>query len=490
MSDDFRMTYRVRRVRAAAALVSAGALLLSACAPSTVLRRAFPPSFPHEEYAQSLREAGLDRTALGRDWLAAAQGALHTTLRVTPPYRETGYFAPNEAGAVAYRFDARRGQRLRIEVELEASEPGRLFIDLFRQDAGSDVPEHAASAPTGTSRLEHEATHDGTYLIRLQPELLRGGRYTLTQHALGSLRFPVLGKDARAVTSGFGAARDRGQREHHGIDIPAPRGTLVLSAGDGIVTSVAVTEVGGKVVWVWDPSRELSLYYAHLDSQGVSAGARVRAGDTLGTVGNTGNARTTVPHLHFGVYDRRDGPLDPMPFVHDPPAGPPALVADPGALGTWRRIAEAAAPLSTSPVDRGRVVAELPRDTVIRVQAGIACASPTIARGSCLPPRREPRACRSAASAARSPAPFATSRRPQRRRSSKWVPSARFPCSGASMTTCSSRSPRGGPAGWRASPTTAMLPRTVHASGRPRPDEPGDVKTDGELRGRRLSRQE
>jgi murein DD-endopeptidase MepM/ murein hydrolase activator NlpD len=372
MSDDFRMTYRVRRVRAAAALVSAGALLLSACAPSTVLRRAFPPSFPHEEYAQSLREAGLDRTALGRDWLAAAQGALHTTLRVTPPYRETGYFAPNEAGAVAYRFDARRGQRLRIEVELEASEPGRLFIDLFRQDAGSDVPEHAASAPTGTSRLEHEATHDGTYLIRLQPELLRGGRYTLTQHALGSLRFPVLGKDARAVTSGFGAARDRGQREHHGIDIPAPRGTLVLSAGDGIVTSVAVTEVGGKVVWVWDPSRELSLYYAHLDSQGVSAGARVRAGDTLGTVGNTGNARTTVPHLHVGVYDRRDGPLDPMPFVHDPPAGPPALVADPGALGTWRRIAEAAAPLSKSPVDRGRVVAELPRDTVIRVQGATA----------------------------------------------------------------------------------------------------------------------
>jgi murein DD-endopeptidase MepM/ murein hydrolase activator NlpD len=363
---------RLVRGRAAVALVTGVAVLLGACAPSTVLRRAFPPSFPHEEYARSLRQAGLDQTALGRDWLAAAHGALQTTLRVTLPYRETGYFAPHEPGAVAYRFDARRGQRLRIDVELEASEPGRLFLDLFRQDSGSDLPEHVASAPAGTGRLEHEAAHDGSYLLRLQPELLRGGRFTLTQVALGSLRFPVLGKDRRAVTSGFGDERDRGQREHHGIDIVAPRGTPVLSAGDGVVTAVAVTDVGGKVVWVWDPARALSLYYAHLDSQGVSAGARVRAGDTLGTVGNTGNARTTVPHLHFGIYDRRDGPIDPLPFVHEPPAAPPAPVADADALGTWRRVDGAAVRLSTSPVDRAAVAAELPRNTVVRVQGATA----------------------------------------------------------------------------------------------------------------------
>jgi peptidoglycan LD-endopeptidase LytH len=367
-----RDTSYIMRGRAVVALVSGVAVLLSACAPSTVLRRVFPPSFPHEEYAQSLRQAGLDQTALGRDWLAAAQGALQTTLRVTPPYREMGYFAPHEPGAVAYRFDARRGQRLRIEVELEASEPGRLFVDLFRQDSGSDLPEHVAGAPAGTGRLEYEATHDGAYLLRLQPELLRGGRYTLTQYALGSLHFPVLGKDGRAVTSGFGAGRDGGQREHHGIDILAPRGTPVLSAGDGVVSAVAITDIGGKVVWVWDPARELSLYYAHLDSQGVSTGTRVRAGDTLGTVGNTGNARTTVPHLHFGIYHRRDGPIDPMPFLHEPPAAPTPVVADLGALGTWRRIEGPAIPLSTSPGNRATALAELPRNTVVRVQGATA----------------------------------------------------------------------------------------------------------------------
>jgi murein DD-endopeptidase MepM/ murein hydrolase activator NlpD len=353
-------------------LVSGVALLLSACAPSAVLRRAFPPSFPHAEYAQTLRQAGLDRTALGGDWLVAAARALETPLSVTLPYRETGYFAPGEPAAVAYRFDARRGQRLRVEVELQASEEGRLFIDLFRAGPGPAPPEHVASAPAGTGRLEFEATHDGGYLLRLQPELLRGGRYTLSQRALASLGFPVLGKDSRAVTSRFGAERDGGQRAHHGIDIPAPRGAPVLSAGDGVVSSVAVTDIGGKVVWVLDTARDLSLYYAHLDSQGVSPGTRVRAGDPLGTVGNTGNARTTVPHLHFGIYDRREGPIDPLPFVHEPPAAPALPVPDTGALATWRRIEAPDTPLSTSLVNRAAGAAELPRHTVVRVLGATA----------------------------------------------------------------------------------------------------------------------
>lgn len=361
------------RARAVMAFVSGLSLLFSACSPSTVLRRVIPPAFPHAEYAESLRQAGLDQTALGRDWLAAAERALYATVIVTLPYHESGYFAPDEPIAVAYRFDARRGQRLRIEVKLEASEPGRLFIDLFRHGpgSGSNPPEHVASAPAGAHRLEFETTHDGAYVLRLQPELLRGGRYTLTQDALASLRFPVLGKDSRAVTSTFGVERDGGQREHHGIDIVAPRGTPILSASDGVVSTVAVTDVGGKVVWVSDPARDVSLYYAHLDTQSVSPGGRLRRGDVLGTVGNTGNARTTVPHLHFGIYHRRDGPIDPLPFVHEPPARPLPRPVDTSALGTWRRIDDPSITLSISPVNRSAGAVALPRNTVVRVH-GVA----------------------------------------------------------------------------------------------------------------------
>jgi hypothetical protein len=70
-----------------------------------------------------------------------------------------------------------------------------------------------------------------------------------------------------------------------------------------------------------------SLYYAHLDEQLVSQGDRVAEGDTIGLVGNTGNARTTPPHLHFGIY-AAGGAINPLPFV-DPVLKRPAKVTVP-----------------------------------------------------------------------------------------------------------------------------------------------------------------
>ena len=90
-----------------------------------------------------------------------------------------------------------------------------------------------------------------------------------------------------------------------------------MAAAPGTVTRVNETNLGGKVVWLRDTLGN-SLYYAHLDSQAVSSGMQVNIGDTLGFVGNTGNARTTPPHLHFGVYRRGEGPVDPWWFLHRP----------------------------------------------------------------------------------------------------------------------------------------------------------------------------
>ncbi|RYY98431.1 MAG: M23 family metallopeptidase, partial [Chitinophagaceae bacterium] len=56
------------------------------------------------------------------------------------------------------------------------------------------------------------------------------------------------------------------------------------------------------------------LYYAHLDEQRVRPGQHVAAGDILGLVGNTGNARHTPAHLHFGIYTA-GGAVDPFPFI-------------------------------------------------------------------------------------------------------------------------------------------------------------------------------
>jgi murein DD-endopeptidase MepM/ murein hydrolase activator NlpD len=69
----------------------------------------------------------------------------------------------------------------------------------------------------------------------------------------------------------------------------------------------------GTVVWLYDPLAGRTFYYAHLDRWAIDGLTRVRAGDVLGYVGSTGNARGTSPHLHFGMYER--GAIDPLPFI-------------------------------------------------------------------------------------------------------------------------------------------------------------------------------
>jgi hypothetical protein len=215
--------------------------------------------------------------------------------------------------------------------------------------------------------LEHEARRDGDVIVRLQPELLRAGRYELTLEAEPQLTFPVLGVGNRAIQSLFGADRDAGRRVHHGIDIFAPRGTPVVAATDGVVRSTSPNRLGGNVVWVLDSMRRQSLYYAHLDSHVVVAGQPVRRGDTLGFVGNTGNARTTAPHLHFGIYRRGEGPIDPLTHVRLISAVPPAIAADTSRLGTRGVVRIAKATLREAPSTTSAALREVPDETLVQI---------------------------------------------------------------------------------------------------------------------------
>ena len=79
--------------------------------------------------------------------------------------------------------------------------------------------------------------------------------------------------------------------------------------------------IGGKHVWLSSGMLGIGgarYYYAHLDAFNVESGDSVSTGDVLGYVGNTGNARTTPPHLHFGIYTSF-GPVDPAPFLRPAP---------------------------------------------------------------------------------------------------------------------------------------------------------------------------
>lgn len=130
---------------------------------------------------------------------------------------------------------------------------------------------------------------------------------------------PVQIPDARPVADTWGAPRAGGRR-HEGIDIFAPKGTPVRSTTRGIVTRVGSNRLGGRVVGVLGPGLEWH-YYAHLDRfADVSQGDLIDAGEVLGYVGNSGNARGTPPHLHYGTY--RSGPRNPYPRLAPPLAQP------------------------------------------------------------------------------------------------------------------------------------------------------------------------
>lgn len=340
------------------------ALTLSAlaCGGEGPLARFSPARAPHDAYADSLRGAGLASHAIGQAWLTAADRALASPQTVSLPFRESGYLDPASPSAVAYRFDLPRGRALDIDVTFETSRPAALFIDLFRvTDGGADRVAHVEP---GATSLQYVARREGAYILRLQPELLGGGRYSVVQRTEASLRFPVEGASERNVQSIFGDARDGGRRDHHGVDIFAPRGTPVVAAADGTIRSVNTTTIGGRVIWLADASVGQSLYYAHLDDWNVRNGQQVKAGDVIGYVGNTGNARTTPPHLHFGIYS--GGPVDPMPFIRASDSTPPS-VAGP-LVGGWARVSRGSTPLRAAGGD-GTASIVLPASTAVRVLA-------------------------------------------------------------------------------------------------------------------------
>jgi murein DD-endopeptidase MepM/ murein hydrolase activator NlpD len=294
-------------------LISAG----PASSPVAILP--YAPQYPHQAHGFELALTRLRHNAPARDWLAAADRALQQPQRIELPFTTRGEVVRGSAAA-GYAFTVPVGRRVAITVTSAADpEAGELFVDLFR--AAPLRHERLTGALPG-GRLQPftlEAVEGGEYIMRVQPSVGATASYDIAIDASPLLAFPVDGVDGRAIWSAFGAERDGGRRAHRGVDIFAARGTPVLAATDGWVTRVETTRVGGNVVWMQPLFGNMRVYYAHLHEQWVEPGDFVLAGQPLGAVGNTGNARTTPPHLHFGVYVRqpgvRGGARDPVAFL-------------------------------------------------------------------------------------------------------------------------------------------------------------------------------
>ncbi len=273
---------------------------------------------PREAMLRQWSATGYDSSAYGRAWLSVGDSALRSATPVEVPTATVAYFSEGRPNAVALSFALPRGRRLDWQLSSHLS-GGPAIVELYELTAPADTtPVFLRALAPGRDTLELDVDRDHRLLVRIEATPLSLGNVTLRLGSTPLLTaFPVSGATERAVGSRWGVDRDGGRRRHEGIDIFRARGTPLVASGAGVVTRVRDAGLGGKQVWVRLAAAPVSLYYAHLDSQYVTQGTVVRPGDTLGTVGNTGNARTTPPHLHFGVYGR-GGAMDPLPFVAAP----------------------------------------------------------------------------------------------------------------------------------------------------------------------------
>lgn len=140
-----------------------------------------------------------------------------------------------------------------------------------------------------------------------------------------ALLMPLPGVSVRSVADTWGGPRDGGRR-HEGQDIFAPLGTPVFAAAPGFVYRVGPNRRGGNTVVVV-AAGGYRHYYAHLDRFGdIREGQAVGVDTIIGYVGNSGNAASTPPHLHLGVYGSTEDPCDwapvnPLPLLIDRSTG-------------------------------------------------------------------------------------------------------------------------------------------------------------------------
>lgn len=157
--------------------------------------------------------------------------------------------------------------------------------------------------------------------IRQIDGTLKAVETRLHQRARWISQTPAITPVKGILTSGFGYRSDpvtHGRGDHQGVDIAAAPGQPVRASADGIVMRAGTIGGLGKAIYLAH-GYGVTTRYGHMSKVEVRPGQRVKRGDIIGRVGNTG--RSTGYHLHYEV--RQDGqPVNPLVYILDNGGGP------------------------------------------------------------------------------------------------------------------------------------------------------------------------
>jgi peptidoglycan LD-endopeptidase LytH len=118
---------------------------------------------------------------------------------------------------------------------------------------------------------------------------------------------------ANSFIDSWGFPRDGGARRHEGTDVMAAMGAPVVAVIDGRITYAGVGVTAGN--WLELTGDDGNIYWYMHNHKNMITSGRVRVGEQIATVGDTGNAAGGPPHVHFEYHPNGGGPVNPYPLL-------------------------------------------------------------------------------------------------------------------------------------------------------------------------------
>lgn len=205
-----------------------------------------------------------------------------------------------------------------LQAVVEADRGRMIEYDAARRAVGAELEMLVAAldaqrAALSVAAAALEGADDALLAKQVQLAAVRAGNSVLG----GGFVFPVAGP--RSYSDTFGAPRMFGTSYahlHQGTDIFASQGTPLVAVERGVLIKVGTDILGGTKLWLVGASGT-RYYYAHLSAfaEGTVENKVVVAGEVVGYVGNSGNAATTPPHVHFEVHPGGGAAVNPYPLL-------------------------------------------------------------------------------------------------------------------------------------------------------------------------------